>query len=121
MVLLLLLLLLEDPPQPIVKSGTNTRRTHAITSQFRRRLGTRKKIASANAVAPAGGSNGETGEFEAVVPLMAIVRVELCCVLPLMVTDAGTMLHVGFSVTLPVEETEQDKFTVPENPFVPRT
>ena len=120
LLLLLLLLLLDDPPQPIVENDTNTKSTPTIISQFRRRLGSRKKIASANAVPPAGGSNGETGEFEAVVPLMAIVRVELCCVLPLNVTDAGSILHVGLSVTFPVEETEQDKLTVPENPFVPK-
>ncbi len=49
-----------------------------------------------------------------------MVSVEVCVVVPLNVTDGGVSVHVGGSLAA-TGVMEQDRFTVPEKPFVPTT
>jgi hypothetical protein len=53
-----------------------------------------------------------------VAAVVVMVRVEVCAVVPLNVTDDGDRVHVGGSLAA-TGVIEQLRFTVPEKPFVP--
>ena len=87
-----------------------------METQLRRRAGMPKKKTAARAAPPADGQNSFSGLLRALLAaVVATVRVDVCAVAPLMVTDAG-ILHVAGSVAPVGPTTLQDRLTAPVNP-----
>jgi len=87
------------PPQPITPIVAKITINPSVDNQLRRRLGTRKNAISARAVPPVTGPMSLHISFLAVAAVVVTVRVVVCAVVPLMVTEAGFRLHAGMSFT----------------------
>ena len=104
------------PPQPIAPRETQKTSSPSIASQLRR-LGIPKKKTPASAVPPADGQKSLFVRFSALVAAMVVtVSIEVCVVVPLMVTEAGERLHVA-GLLAAVGLIEQLRLIVPVNPF----
>lgn len=96
---------------------TNKTSSPSIDSQLHFRRGTQISNINASAVPPALGQNSSILRFAAlVVAVVLIVSVDVCAVLPLIVTKDGARLHVAGSLAA-VGLIEQVRLTVPVNPF----
>jgi hypothetical protein len=109
------------PPQAATPLNTNRRSSPNIASQLRRR-GTKTNTTNASAVPPAGQKSFFLMFSALDAGVVVTVSVDVCAVVPLIVTEAGFRLHVGASMTLVIDVvTLQLRLTVPLNAFVPAT
>ena len=106
------------PPHPMATPETNRTSSESMASQLRRRLGMPKRNTSARTAPPVDGQKSLRGSLRAVAAVVEMVRVEVCAVVPLRVTEGEVKLQVAGSLAA-VGVMAQVRLTVPVNPLAP--
>jgi hypothetical protein len=107
-------LLMLPPPQPIARPETNTTSSAIITSQLRRRLGTKKK-STARTAPPVDGQNSFRGSFIAVAAVVPTVTVAVAGEAEVTFAEDGLTEQVAGALEA-VGVIAQLRLTAPVNP-----